>query len=124
MRTKRLLAALLLLCPYIAAVQAQQIVLKGDVVTPTEVLSNGLVSISGNKIAQVRVSLGVQEAGVETDSYIFPGLIDLHDHLTWNFLPRWKPDQLFNNRYEWQQSPAYAAALLDPHKKVMDQGLG
>lgn len=127
MGTKGLLAAILPFCFYMTqgtVPQTQQVVLRGDVITPTEVLSNGLVSIAGGKIDRVEAAAGQPRAWVETGSYIFPGLIDLHDHLTWNFLPRWKPNQLFNNRYEWQQTAAYKAALLDPHNSVVaDHGL-
>jgi hypothetical protein len=45
---------------------------------------------------------------------MFPGLIDLHNHLTWNVLPNWQPPRLYSNRYEWQDTPAYALALSSP----------
>jgi 5-methylthioadenosine/S-adenosylhomocysteine deaminase len=115
-------ATILPLCVYItlcAAAQAQQVVLRGAVVTPAEVLPDGLVSISGTRIAQVEAVAGRPQTVVETDSYIFPGLIDLHDHVTWNFLPRWKPNELFNNRYEWQQRITYKIALDGPHGKAV-----
>jgi cytosine/adenosine deaminase-related metal-dependent hydrolase len=102
------------------AQQAQPVVLRGSVVTPSEVLPDGLISISGNRILQVDESSGRPQAStVETDSFIFPGLIDLHDHITWNLLPRWKPNELFNNRYEWQQRMAYKIALDEPHVKLV-----
>jgi cytosine/adenosine deaminase-related metal-dependent hydrolase len=122
MRATRLLAAVLLLSFCIAqgAVgQVQQVILRGTVVTPGEVMSDGLVSISGSRIAQVEAFSARAQGVMETDSYIFPGLIDLHDHITWNFLPRWKPNELFSNRYEWQQRTAYKLALDGPHGKVV-----
>jgi len=60
---------------------------------------------------------------IETDGFIYPGLIDLHNHLTWNLLPRWKPGQLFSTRYEWQQSLMYKLYLTTPEAKVIDGGL-
>lgn len=98
--------------------QIQTIVLRGAVVTPSDILPDGVLSISGNKIAQVDAFNG-SRGGVETNSFIFPGLIDLHDHITWNFLPRWKPNELFNNRYEWQQTNGYKIALAQPHSKIV-----
>jgi imidazolonepropionase-like amidohydrolase len=97
----------------------QSLVLRGTVVTPTEILPDGIVSVSGSKIADVSIlSNRSQHSSVETDSFIFPGLIDLHDHITWNLLPRWKPGELFSNRYEWQQRTAYKIALDGPHAKL------
>jgi 5-methylthioadenosine/S-adenosylhomocysteine deaminase len=103
------------------AQQAEPWVLKGTVVTPTEVLTDGIVSISGSKILSVGPFSGRSQTAsvVETDSFIFPGLIDLHDHITWNLLPRWNPGELFNNRYEWQQRTAYKIALDGPHAKLV-----
>lgn len=121
---RRLLAKTVPGCLYIICITncvaqvPQSTLLRGTVVTPSEVLVEGLISISGNKIAQVDKFLNQTKTAVETDSYIFPGLIDLHDHITWNFLPRWRPGVLFNNRYEWQQTTAYKIALDGPHNKV------
>lgn len=97
----------------------QPLVLTGIVVTPSEVISDGMISISGSRLAEVGKASGTSlGAAVQTDSFIFPGLIDLHDHITWNLLPRWNPNELFNNRYEWQQRPGYKAALDGPHAKL------
>ena len=93
--------------------------LKGTLVTPSQVLPDGAISILGSQIEDVRATLdGVQGSIVDTDSFIFPGLIDLHDHITWNLLPRWRPNQLFMNRYEWQQKAAYSIALDQPHYSI------
>ena len=102
------------------AQQSEPLVLKGTLVTPTEVVPDGAVSISGSKIQKVGPFSGKLQSGsaVETDSFIFPGLIDLHDHITWNLLPRWKPNELFSNRYEWQLRTAYKIALDGPHGKI------
>jgi len=101
------------------AQREQVLTLKGTIVTPTDVLPDNTVSISGSQIAEVGASSERSQAPVvETDSFIFPGLIDLHDHITWNLFPRWKPNELFNNRYEWQQRTAYKIALDGPHAKL------
>ncbi len=50
-------------------------------------------------------------------------LIDLHNHLTWNLLPRWKPNRLFANRYEWQETAEYAERLSGPNA-ALNGGLG
>jgi hypothetical protein len=44
-------------------------------------------------------------------------------NLTWNLLPRWKPNGLFSNRYDWQQLASYNLALSTPHAKLCDDKL-
>jgi hypothetical protein len=95
--------------------------LKGTLVTPTEVVENGTILVVGDKIQAIGkdISLPSGIKVIETKAFIYPGLIDLHDHITWNFLPRWKPGQKFGNRYEWQQIPEYSVALRIPHDQVV-----
>lgn len=42
-----------------------------------------------------------------TDGIITPGLINPHDHGTYDFLPRWKHTKLFQERYQWQKDSDY-----------------
>ena len=116
---------LVLLGTFVFQCAAQDVTLRGTLVTPNDVIPNGAISISKNKIGKVGPTPAEQDGTViETDSFIFPGLIDLHNHITWNFFPRWKPNELFNNRYEWQQRAAYKVALDGPHAQlVLDHGL-
>jgi 5-methylthioadenosine/S-adenosylhomocysteine deaminase len=44
---------------------------------------------------------------INYDGYIFPGLIDTHNHAQWNAIPRWRAGRTFKNRYEWQADPEY-----------------
>ena len=121
MSLKRFVYQFLLLCisvSYCAAQQKQPMELRGTIVTPSEVFTDGVISISGSRISQVTSAPGQSHTAVETASYIFPGLIDLHDHITWNFLPRWNTGEKFTNRYEWQLRTAYGMALNGPHAKV------
>jgi 5-methylthioadenosine/S-adenosylhomocysteine deaminase len=109
-----------------AHAQSPTIALRGAIVTPDQVIEQGTVLISGDKIQAVGANIPLPEHTIviEGDNVIFPGLIDLHDHLTWNFLPRWNAGRLFNTRYEWQAIPEYGIALGTPHSKIMDEGLG
>jgi 5-methylthioadenosine/S-adenosylhomocysteine deaminase len=102
-------------------VQARTVVLRGGVIAPTGFLADSSVTIAGSKIVQLGGTVPTGANVVETDSFIFPGLIDLHNHITWNFLPRWKPNELFANRYEWQQRQAYKIALDAPHRGVLNE---
>jgi 5-methylthioadenosine/S-adenosylhomocysteine deaminase len=123
MKIKYLSIAVLALFFADAAALAQEtnaLALRGTIFTPTQILTDGLVSISGSRIVQVGAVSGQSGPGViDTGALIFPGLINLHDHITWNFLPRWKAGELFGNRYEWQQIIAYKIALDGPHAKVV-----
>jgi 5-methylthioadenosine/S-adenosylhomocysteine deaminase len=116
---------LFLLGTFVVQCAAQDVTLRGTLVTPDDVIPNGAISLSKNRIGKVGAARAEQNGTIiETDSFIFPGLIDLHNHITWNFLPRWKPNELFSNRYEWQQRAAYKVALDGPHGQlVLDHGL-
>lgn len=101
------------------AVLALTYVLRGTLVTPDEVIQDGLLVVTDGKIADVGANARVPE-GVEvidTGGFIYPGLIDLHNHLTWNAHPRWSPPQLFRNRYEWQATDSYAIWLSSPQSR-------
>jgi len=60
---------------------------------------------------------------IRHDGYVFPGLIDVHDHPSWNAVPAWHPGEVFPNRYAWQATPAYQAAVRDPFESVQAAGL-
>ncbi|SCB45391.1 Cytosine/adenosine deaminase [Bradyrhizobium shewense] len=94
----------------------------GVMVTPSGILADGTLSISGDgKILSVGPSASAQPSTspVKLSGVILPGFIDLHDHLTWNIQPRWLPGRKFNNRYEWQDSAEYDRLLNNPHYAAM-----
>lgn len=78
-----------------------------------KVLDDGVLEVRGQIIAAIRSSANA--ADIATQSYILPGFIDLHDHITWNIFPRWRSYALYPNRYEWQQRADYKMALDTPH---------
>lgn len=101
------------------AQEERRFTLDGSIVTPSQVLPDGAISIAGSQIEDVSATQPrAQGSHLETGSFIFPGLIDLHDHITWNILPRWRANRLFMNRYEWQQTTAYSIALDQPHYAI------
>lgn len=51
---------------------------------------------------------------LDTQGTLFPGLIELHNHLSYNALRLWGVPQKFANRAEWQQSPVYAQRVTGP----------
>jgi 5-methylthioadenosine/S-adenosylhomocysteine deaminase len=56
-----------------------------------------------------------------TNAYIFPGFIDAHNHVAYNFLPKWTPPKIYQRRAQWQASPSYKAFKkpYDNNKKTL-----
>ncbi|MBX9766209.1 MAG: amidohydrolase family protein [Bdellovibrionales bacterium] len=81
------------------------------------------VTIEGNRILSV---LDKKPAGefLDTESWIFPGLIDLHNHIKYNVLPLWSDAKgQFNNRYEWRKNYAPYKTAVDGNMDAYDNGL-
>jgi 5-methylthioadenosine/S-adenosylhomocysteine deaminase len=99
--------------------------LQGTLLTPKETIEGGSLTVQDGKILQVG-KRGAPGEGptIDVQGVIMPGMIDLHDHLTWNVFPQWKPGRLFENRYEWEESAEYSRALKDPEASLISGGLG
>jgi len=117
--------ALAILSPTHAAAQ-QVLGLRGTVVTPSGPVANGTVLIEGKTIKVVGQDVAIPPGArvVDTHGTIYPGLIDLHNHVTWNVLPRWSAGSKSGARYDWQQLPEYRMALNLPHEKLVAEGHG
>jgi|ERR1700722_1263050 len=115
-----ILSAALLYC------QEGKYAISGTLVTPRGVVDNGVVLISQGAIEGIGANIPLPKGTpvIETGGVIFPGLIDLHNHLVWNVFPRWTPPALTCNRYDWQALPDYAAKLSGPEAQLIDRGLG
>jgi len=115
---------------------ADSYALRGTLVTPSSVVPNGRLLVTGDRIAAVgaNIDMPADTKTLETDSFIFPGLIDLHNHLTWNLFPRWPPadwkptdwdpTKKFGARYDWQQLQSYKDSLDTPHRILFEEGWG
>ena len=105
--------------------QRVPVALVGAVVTPQGVVEGGTVLIEGGRIAGVGTDLRLPAGTkvIQTDGVIAPGLIDLHNHLTWNVFPRWRPTEEFGNRYDWQQKPVYNVLMTVPHAAMVADGV-
>lgn len=57
------------------------------------------------------------------DGYVFPGLIDTHNHGHWNAIPMWRPGRTYENRYEWQESDAYQEQVRSRYTAIVESGL-
>jgi 5-methylthioadenosine/S-adenosylhomocysteine deaminase len=129
-RQLRFLANLAALLASICLVplQAQRTyAISGTLVTPRGVIENGIMVVVNDRIQDIGANPTVPKDAVivKVDGVVFPGLIDLHNHLTWNVLPRWKlPRGPVANRYEWQAMPEYATSLSRPQGELISKGAG
>ena len=53
---------------------------------------------------------------LETKGTIYPGLIDLHDHLSYNALQLWDVPKLYTNRDQWAKGDTYRKLVTGPMK--------
>jgi cytosine/adenosine deaminase-related metal-dependent hydrolase len=122
---RSILCSLVLLLPIAAHAQQTPIALTGTLVMPDTVIDQGTVLLQDGRILSsgAHVTLPAGTKVLHTDGIIAPGLIDLHNHLTWNIFPRWKPIGEFGNRYDWQQKPVYNIQMTVPHQLIVQDGL-
>ena len=110
----------------LAGAAGPQIVLRGAVATldaAGTVLRDAHVCIEGQLIKAV-VPAGTPVpaefaavAPLDTRGTIYPGLIELHNHLTYNELPLWTVPTRYTNRNQWRVSePTYNYAVAWPAK--------
>ena len=51
---------------------------------------------------------------IKTGGTIYPGLIELHNHLSYNILPLWNVPKKFENRDQWGKIPDYRKLISGP----------
>lgn len=113
---------------FITTVNSDRLVLVGRIVTmdaKATTYARGAVCVEGDRIAAVLADPAhVPEAfsgiaAVETAGTIYPGLIELHNHLSYNFLPLWTVPKRFTNRNEWREKePGYPISIALPAKVI------
>ncbi|MDM0116323.1 amidohydrolase family protein [Variovorax sp. J22R133] len=101
-----------------------RIAISGRVVTMDDSFSvkkAGVVYIGNGSIVAIQSKGDAPPAGFEnvpvvaTRGTIYPGLIELHNHLSYNALALWSPvPKLFNNRGQWPQHPDYRKLISGP----------
>ena len=98
-------------------------ILTGRVVTmdaDRKVLRSGAVYVDGKTVAGVAkaddpVLAGFETAPkVNTKGIILPGLIELHNHLSYNILQLWSVPKLFQDRGQWQRHRDYVRLVNGP----------
>jgi 5-methylthioadenosine/S-adenosylhomocysteine deaminase len=99
--------------------------LGGRVVTMDDkkhVLDDGVVYVSNGSIVAVERAGEPAPAGfegikvLETKGTIYPGLIDLHDHLSYNALQLWDVPKKYTNRDQWAKGDTYRKLVTGPMK--------
>lgn len=87
--------------------------------TPIE---HGVVYVAGNAIVDVLDATAPPPPGFEavpvlaTRGTIYPGLIELHNHLAYNALPLWQVPKTYTNRDQWSVPPLYRQIISGPMK--------
>ena len=101
-----------------------RLLIRGNIVTPDGVLPNYWLEIQNGIILHItQQPLNPDNASIlETNDLIFPGFIDLHNHPTFNVLPRWTPPLKFRNRYVWRDWEVYKHDLEDKAYQLFDNG--
>ncbi|HKY68329.1 MAG TPA: amidohydrolase family protein, partial [Acidimicrobiales bacterium] len=102
---------------------AERIIFEGRVVTMngrSDVHDPGRVYVEGTTIVAVRPAARPAPAGwddarlLRTGDTIYPGLIELHNHLSYDALPLWRTPQRFTNRGQWMTHRDYRRAVSGP----------
>ncbi len=97
--------------------------LQGRVVTMNAsgtVLDRGTVYIDAGRIMSVTPSAAPIPAGfedapvVKTGGTIYPGLIELHNHLSYDVLGLWQVPKKYTNRDQWSGIPEYRKLISGP----------
>jgi 5-methylthioadenosine/S-adenosylhomocysteine deaminase len=109
--------------PSIDPLDSPPTILEGRIVTMNagfDVLPSGRLYLQAGGIVSVQPSDAPPPAGFEglpitrTGGTLFPGLIELHNHLSYNTLPMWKLERQFGNRAQWARLPEYRQRVSRP----------
>jgi 5-methylthioadenosine/S-adenosylhomocysteine deaminase len=100
-----------------------RVVLEGRVVTMNgnaKVIANGRVYTHNGDIVAVQEAQAPAPAGfgntavIDTGGTIYPGFIDLHNHMPYNVLPLWQVPKKFSNRGQWGRHAEYHSKISAP----------
>jgi len=103
--------------------QTDPYALAGRIVTMNDnfdVIDDGLLYIRQGTIHAVTergdaVPEGFEDAPIiDTEGTIFPGMIELHNHLSYNILPLWNVPRRFDRRSQWRNHPQKRALVTAP----------
>jgi 5-methylthioadenosine/S-adenosylhomocysteine deaminase len=98
---------------------------RGRVVTMDDgrhVVDEGAIYVKDGTIEAVQKAADPAPEGfedvtvIDTKGTIYPGLIDLHDHLSYNALQLWDVPKKYTNRDQWAQGDTYRKLITGPMK--------
>ena len=85
------------------------------------VIEKGCVYVQNGKIVAVKKQgepipdgFPIAAPVIETGGTIYPGLLDLHNHLAYNVAAVWNVPRRFDNRNQWRNNSDYAAKVKKP----------
>jgi hypothetical protein len=84
------------------------------------VIPSGVLYIEGDTIVDVRDSSDPAPAGfskkdiIKSGGTIYPGMIELHNHLSYNIIPTWLVPQPFLDRDQWRRHKDYRKKMTGP----------
>jgi hypothetical protein len=96
------------------------IVLRGTIISPGGVFKRGYVAVANGRILSVSEKQPDIPGAINLNTHgiILPGFVDVHNHVIFNVLPRWKPGRLFTDRYQWRADPEYVRLVADPISRL------
>ena len=113
--------------PPIDPLEGPKLALAGQIVTmdPTRrVLKKGTIFVEQGGIVALCDEGEAAPPGfetvpvVDTQGTIFPGLIELHNHLSYNILQLWNVPRKYGNRGQWAGTPEYRQLISGPMKII------
>ncbi|HEC1605868.1 amidohydrolase family protein [Pseudomonas aeruginosa] len=109
---------------FLKSVDGNNQILLGRIVTLDDVgtvYDHGALCIEDDRIVAVVSDLAdipssfTNVQPIATHGTLYPGLIELHNHLSYNFLPLWTVPKRYTNRNQWrEQEPDYDLAIRLP----------
>ncbi|HET9129324.1 MAG TPA: hypothetical protein VFO86_00165, partial [Terriglobia bacterium] len=84
------------------------------------VIPQGTIYIDKGNILAVAESQAPRPAGfeavpvIDVGGTIFPGFIELHNHLAYNALQLWQVPKQYSNRDQWSGTPVYRKLISGP----------
>jgi 5-methylthioadenosine/S-adenosylhomocysteine deaminase len=112
--------------------QARRYVLTGTIVTLDETLPEAEQVFAGSLYVQGNRILDVLHAGeplppealsaisIDTGALIYPGLMNIHDHIAFNTLPAWDVPTLMQDVSDWTALDDYRRYVRYPHEILTD----
>lgn len=113
--------------PPVDPLEGPKLALAGQIVTmdsTRRVLKKGTIYIEQGGIVALRdegepAPVGFETVPVvETAGTIFPGLIELHNHLSYDILRLWGVPKKYGNRGQWAGTPEYRQLISGPMKII------